>query len=141
MPFPPEYERAGKVFMAFLLDVRNEAAFGSSHQAYTVAQGVFQVFRRRVTLEEAIRFSNVLPAGIRTLFVADWDPTEPRRAFEAREVMNEEVGRLRAEHNFARLTEDPIHDVAVALRRHVSASRLDAALAPMAPGAADFWRI
>src|SRR5512137_870901 len=124
MTFPAEYERATDHFYAFLVDVRDLSGFGSCHQAYTTAQGVLQTFRRRLTLPDAIRFAGALPVGLRALFVADWNPNEPRMPFTDREQMTREVKALRGEHNFS--GETAIRDVAVALRRHVDNARLDA---------------
>jgi uncharacterized protein (DUF2267 family) len=39
--------------------------------AYTTAQGVLRTFRPPPEGYDAIRFSNVLPAALRALFVAD----------------------------------------------------------------------
>ena len=139
MPYPSEYQRATDHFADFLSDVRDESGFTSTHQAYTTAQGVLQVFRRRLGLADAIRFAGVLPACVRALFVADWDPAEPRRAFGDRRKMTEEVLALRSDHNFS--NESSIRDVAVALRRHVDAAQFDALLATLPAGAVDFWSV
>lgn len=139
MPYPPEYERAGKVFTSFLTDVKNNADFGSSHMAYTLAQGVFQVFRRRLEIKEAILFSNTLPAGIRSLFVADWDVEDPIKNFQDRESMNLEVRKLRSDHNFAHLSEDPILHVSKALSKYVDESKHKAVLRKLPKGALEFW--
>lgn len=80
MPYPQEYQIATSVFQDFLADVKRNCDFGSSHMAYTVTQGVFQAFRRRLSLDDAIRFSNILPAGLRALFVADWDLNEEMKS-------------------------------------------------------------
>jgi hypothetical protein len=68
----------------------------------------------------------VLPAVLRAVFVADWNPEEPRRPFEDRAVMTQEVRALRADHNFA--PETAIQDVARALRRHVDEAAFDRVL-------------
>ena len=91
MPMPAEYQRAGEYFDALLADVRDACELGSRHQACTTAQGVFQVFRRRLPLADAIRFAAALPGLIRALFVAEWDPVEPQREFAPREVLEAEV--------------------------------------------------
>jgi uncharacterized protein (DUF2267 family) len=137
MPYPAEYQRATDEFSAFLQDVRSIAMYGSSHQAYTTAQAVLQVFRRRLSLADAIRFAQVLPVGLRALFVADWDPSEPRQAFGARDEMTSELRWLRPDHNFS--DEHSIRDVAQALRKHVDETRLDELLAGLPTGAAEFW--
>jgi len=103
-----------------------------------MAQGVLQVFRRRLEVSEAIRFLSVLPVGLRALFVADWDIHDPKRPFEDRAAMTKEAQSLRPLHNFA--PETAIHDVAIALRRNVDEATLDRILATLPQGATQFWQ-
>lgn len=138
MPIPSQYQRATNDFYAFLVDVRDAAGFGSTHQAYTMVQGVLLAFRRRLSLSEAVRFAGVLPPVLRAIFTADWEPDEPRRPFGDRASMTEEVKSLRAGHNFS--TDDALALVAGALRRHVDEAAFDRALARLPAGAIDFWR-
>lgn len=138
MPVPIEYKRAGEDFYDFLVDAKNEAGLWSTHVTYTMVEGVFQVFRRRLTFEQAIEFAGILPIGLRALFVSDWDVTEPKKAFDTRAAMTDEVKSLRPKHNFA--TDDAISVVAIALRRHVDEDALDRVLAKLPPGATEFWR-
>lgn len=135
---PPEYQRARDDFYNFLIDARDTAGLSSTHQAYTMVQGVFQTFRRRLDLKDAIRFAGVLPAVLRAIFVADWNTEEPRRPFEDRAVMMQEVGALRADHNFA--PETAIQDVARALRRHVDEAAFERVLERLPSGASEFWQ-
>lgn len=137
MPVPAEYERASDQFYRFLVDVRDTSGLGSTHQAYTMTQGVLQAFRRRLDIKDAIRFAAVLPVGLRALFVADWDPGESKRQFEDRAIMTREVQTLRAEHNFA--PDTAIRDVARAMRRHVDTVLFDRILASLPEGAKEFW--
>lgn len=137
MPYPAEYQRATDAFAAFLLDVRDRCDFASPNQAYTTAQAVLQVFRRRLALADAIRFADVLPVGLRALFVADWDPDEPRLPFGTLAEMTAEVRALRPGHNFS--PDHAIAAVAGALRAHVDAARLDALLATLPLDARRFW--
>jgi uncharacterized protein (DUF2267 family) len=139
MPVPPEYQRATDHFYMLLTDVRDSAGLTTTNQAYTVLQGVFQVFRRRLDLKDALRFVSVLPVGARALFVAEWDTDEPRLDFEERALMTLEVQALRAEHNYA--PETAIRDVAVALRRNVDQTAFERVLAMLPRGAAEFWRV
>jgi len=139
MPYPHEYQVATDRFSDFLGDVKEEADFGSRHMAYTMAQGVFQVFRRRVDLKSAIRFINVLPVGMRALFVADWDVDEKRLAFTDLEAMNEEVRELRPDHNFA--TPMSIQQVAVAMQKHVDQEKLRGVLKEISDEALAFWQM
>jgi uncharacterized protein (DUF2267 family) len=138
MPVPSEYSRAADHFYEFLLDARDTSGLGSTHQAYTMVQGVLQAFRRRLDIKDAIRFAGVLPVGLRALFVVDWDTDEPRRPFEDRVTMTREVQALRADHNFA--PETAIRDVASALRRHVDQDAFNRVLARLPKDAAEFWR-
>lgn len=137
MPYPREYQRASDDFAAFLEDLRHASMYASPHQAYTTVQAVFQAFRRRVSLGDGIRFAAALPAGLRALFVADWDPEEPRRPFETRERMTDEMRQLRAGHNF--VENDSIAVVAVAVWRHADPERLAPVLAAMPREAREFW--
>jgi uncharacterized protein (DUF2267 family) len=138
MPVPSQYQRATDHFYEFLVDARDTANLESTHQAYTMVQGVLQAFRRRLDLKDAILFAGVLPPVLRAIFVADWDTDEPRRPFEDRGVMTGEVKALRADHNFA--PETSIRDVAGALRRHIDESALDHVLAKLPEGAIEFWQ-
>lgn len=139
MPVPAEYERASAQFYAFLVDARDEADLWSTHVAYTMTQGVFQVFRRRLSTAEAIEFANLLPIGLRALFVTDWNVDEPRLDFGDREALTAEVRALRPDHNFS--PDEAIRCVAKALRRRVDAEAFDALLARLPPGAVDFWAV
>jgi uncharacterized protein (DUF2267 family) len=135
--FPAEYQRATDDLYDFLQTLRDISMFTDSHPPYTITQAVFQVFRRRLSLRDAVRFAQVLPAGLRALFVADWDPDEPTRAFVSREEMTRELRDLRPEHNYSEDTS--IADVAKALRLHVDEEALDRVLATLPAGAADYW--
>jgi uncharacterized protein (DUF2267 family) len=137
MPVPTEYQRATDDFYKLLMDARDSAGLMTTNQAYTMVQGVFQVFRSRVEIVEAIRFASVLPVGARALFVADWDVDEPKRAFEQRAVMTSEVQQLWFGHNFA--PETAIGDVANALRRNVDQGALERVLATLSEDARLFW--
>jgi uncharacterized protein (DUF2267 family) len=138
MPVPSEYQRATDDFYQFLADARDAAGLTTTNQAYTMAQGVLQVFRRRLEVGEAIRFLSVLPAGLRALFTAEWNIHEPRRQFEERAVMTKEAQSLRPEHNFA--PDTAITAVAIALRRNVDEAALDRVLATLRDGAQHFWQ-
>ena len=139
MPYPHEYMVATHKFATFLSDVKEAAGFGSSHMAYTMAQGVFQVFRRRVDFKDAIAFANILPVGMRALFVADWAVDEERLPFTDLETMNKEVRLLRPDHNFA--TEHAIQQVAMALKKHVDNEILEVLLMEVSKEALAFWQI
>ena len=137
MPVPPEYERASAKFCEYLLDARNNADLWSTHVTYTMTQGVFQVFRRRISTQQAIDFANLLPICLRALFVTDWDIREEQKQFVDREAMTEEVRLLRAKHNFS--TDTAIRDVARAIRQQVDKESFDKLLSDFPDGAIEFW--
>ena len=137
MTVPAEYERASAQFYAYLVDARDTAGLWSTHVSYTMTQAVFQVFRRRLSTREAIAFANVLPVGLRALFVSDWTPGEEPCAFQERETLTDEVRSLRAAHNFS--PETAIRDVARVLRRHVDEAAFERVLTELPAGASDFW--
>jgi len=138
MPVPVEYKRASMTFEQFMLDARNLSGLATTHQTYTMVQGVFRAFRRRLDVKQAIQFANVLPPVLRALFVADWDLDEPRRPFADRATLTREVQSLRPDHNFA--PPSSIHDVAAALRKNIDQAALDRVLASLPTGAQDFWK-
>jgi len=137
MTVPARYHSASRDFERLLVDLRETSGLTSSPQVYTMLQGVLQAFRSRLTLEDAIRFANVLPPLVRALFVADWNPEATRRPFEDRDRMTRDAQSLRPGHNFA--PDSCIRDVARAVRRHVVEPEFDACLAALPEGAIDFW--
>lgn len=139
LPYPHEYMVATEKFADFLGDVKEEAGFGSRHMAYTMAQGVFQVFRRRIDQRSAIRFASVLPVGMRALFVDDWDTEEEQLPFADLAVMNEEVRNLRPLHNFA--TPTAIQQVAAAVKKHVDHEKIREVLEDISNEALAFWQM
>ncbi|HSN16460.1 MAG TPA: DUF2267 domain-containing protein [Anaeromyxobacteraceae bacterium] len=138
MPMPFAYESASEDFERFLAAAIESSGLTTRNQAYTMTQGVLQVFRRRLAVRDATRFANVLPPVLRAIFVADWDTDEPIRPFQSREVMTREAQSLRREHNFA--PDTAIRDVALALRRVADLEALERVIATLPPAAADFWR-
>lgn len=107
------------------------------HQAYTMLQAVLQVFRRRLTLDQAIAFADLLPPVLRAIFVSDWRTDEPILPFCDRESLMEEVRRLRHNHNLS--TPSAIEDVTTAIRRHMDEAKLRAFLKQVPDGALAFW--
>ena len=139
MTVPQEYKRASEQFEKLLVDARDAALLQTTNQSYTMVQAVLQTFRRRLDVNQALQFAGVLPAGLRALFVADWNPDEARRPFGDRATMTKEVQGLRPDHNSSPGT--AIRDVARALRQNVDTAALDRILADLPAGAAAFWRV
>ena len=139
MTVPLEYKRASEQFEKFLVDARDLAFLQTTNQSYTMAQAVLQVFRRRLDVKDALLFAGALPAGLRALFVADWDLDEPRLPFGDGTVMTREVQGLRPDHNMS--PDTAIRDVARALRQNVDTAAFDRVLARLPQAAAAFWRL
>lgn len=139
MPLPAEYQRASLDFEQFLIDARDISGLNTTNMVWNMVVGVLHTFRRRLAVQDALRFANLLPPVLRSIFVADWDVDEPQRAFEDRATMTREVQALRAAHNFS--PDSAIRDVAQALRRHVDEAELDRVLATLPAGARDYWAV
>jgi uncharacterized protein (DUF2267 family) len=139
MTIPSEYQRASVEFEKFMVDARDLAGLSTTNMAYNMVVGVLHTFRRRLTVNDALRFAQVLPPVLRALFVADWDTEPPPLAFADLQAMTREVQSLRRAHNFA--PDTAIHDVATALRRHVPVHDLDRVLATLPDGARAYWSV
>ncbi|KIP98849.1 hypothetical protein RU07_19130 [Agrobacterium tumefaciens] len=137
MPMPMEYRQASVDFDRFVEDLKEVSMLSTSHQAYTMLQAVLQVFRRRLPVQQALEFANVLPPVLRAIFVSDWDSTEEMREFGTEAEMMAEVRSLRYNHNLS--TDSAIRDVAEAVRRNIDPVVFDRALSRLPPAARDFW--
>lgn len=134
---PLEYRQASADFDAFMKDLVASSMLTSSHQAYTMLQAVLQVFRRRLTIAEAISFANVLPPVLRAIFVSDWDVDLPKSPFAERDELMKEVRAFRHDHNLS--TETAIEDVTSAIRRHVDPVAFDRVMRTLSAEARGFW--
>jgi len=139
MPIPSEYQRASLDFDKFMADARDISGLATTNMAWNMVVGVLHTFRRRLDVKDAVRFAHVPPPVLRAIFVADWAPEAPPLPFGDRAAMTREVQSLRAAHNFA--PDTAIHDVAMALRRHVHEEDFDRMLAGLPQGAVDFWHV
>lgn len=137
MPMPMEYRQASVDFDRFVEDLKEVSMLSTSHQAYTMLQAVLQLFRRRLTVQQALEFANVLPPVLRAIFVSDWDSTEEMREFGTETEMMAEVRSLRYNHNLS--TDSAISDVAEAVRRNIDPVVFDRALSKLSQAARDFW--
>jgi uncharacterized protein (DUF2267 family) len=132
-----EYQHASRDFEAFLADAKDRLGFATRNQTYTTVEAVLLVFRRRLSVADALRFSDLLPPLLRALFVAGLDAEQQPQPFPSRDVLTSEVQSLRRDHNFSPQTS--IADVAAALRKVVDIARFDDLLAGFPPGALAYW--
>ncbi len=138
MPMPMDVRNASEDFEIFLTAVLEESGLGTRNQVYTMTEGVLRAFRRRLTVEEALRFAGGLPPVLRAIFVADWDVGAPRLPFD-RAAMTREAQDLRRDHNFA--SDTAIRDVAVGLDRVVDRAAFARVLKTLPTEAAAFWQV
>lgn len=139
MPMPWTYRHASREWRAFLDDVREATGLISDNMAYTAVDGVFHVFRARLTAEEGLRFATVLPSVPRAIFVAGWVPEARPLPFASRTEMTREAQALRPHHNLT--PENAIEAVARALWRSVRHAELERVLATLPAGAEAFWHV
>ena len=139
MPMPWTYRHASGEFRAFLDDVKDAMSLTSDNMAYTAVDGVFHVFRRRLTAEQGLMFAGILPSVLRAIFVAGWDVSEPPVPFSDRAAMTREAQALRRNHNLT--PDNAIEATAWALARSVNQRDFDRVLAELPPEARDFWQV
>ena len=139
MPMPWTYRHASREFEAFLADARDRMDLVSNNMTYTAVDGVFQVFRRRLTAQQGLDFANTLPAVLRAIFVHDWDVSSRPVPFTDRASLTREAQALRRHHNLT--PDNAIEATAWAVRRCVDQTAFDRVLADIGPQAQAFWHV
>jgi uncharacterized protein (DUF2267 family) len=139
MTLPFEYQNASLEFERFMIDARDLAGLSTTNMAWNMVVGVLHTFRKRLSVDQALRFADVLPPVLRALFVEDWHPSEPLVDFGTEEELLAEVRSVRHEHNFS--PPNAVAAVAAALRRHVDVDSLERALSGLPPGAQRYWSV
>lgn len=137
MPMPQEYFAASRDFDAFMADAKEALGHTSHHQTYTTVQAVLTVFRRRLSIGDALRFADVLPPVLRAIFESGWDAGDEQKPFGPREDMEAEVKAFREHHNFA--PPNAIATVAAVLRKHVDIRNFERILATLPDEAGAYW--
>ena len=139
MPMPWTYRHASKEWQAILDDLKERMGIISDNMAYTAMDGVLQVFRRRLTAQQALNFASVLPAIPRAVFVAGWQVEEPPLPFGNREQLTREVKKVRQNHNLT--PDNAIEATAWTLRRYINKTDLECVLIHLPDGALQFWHV
>ena len=137
MPWPPEYQRASVDFEKFMVAARDHAGLATTNMAWNMVEGVLHAFRRRLNIEQALRFADQLPPTVRGLFVEGWKPGEPVANVGTQAEMLEEVRSLRREHNFS--PDNAIESVGFALSSVVPSDAFARALKTLPPELREFW--
>jgi uncharacterized protein (DUF2267 family) len=133
-----EYRQAQLDFDAFITGLRDRAMLQTTHQAFTMLEAVFWVFRRRLDASTAARFADELPPVLRAIFVKGWDPVAEPLPFAGPAEHAAEVLTFRRDHNLS--TPTAIADVAATLRERLGEERFARLLAPLTPQARTFWQ-
>lgn len=136
---PWTYRHADKEFRAFLTDARDRMDLSSDNMTYTAVDGVFRVFRARLTPAQGLAFADLLPAILRAMLVQQWDISQPPRPFAPRADLLREVQALRRHHNLT--PDNAIEATAWALRRCLRQADLDRLLQTLPDGAVDYWHV
>ena len=139
MTWPLEYQKAGLDFERFMVAARDAAGLQTTNMAWTMVQGVFLSFRRRLTAEQVVAFAGSLPPLTRAMFLEGWSPSDQPVPFVSMAALAREVQALRPQHNFAPL--DAIRAVALALRQCMGDAALDNALRTLPSAAQEFWAV
>jgi uncharacterized protein (DUF2267 family) len=137
MTIPQEYTQASRQFELFMIEARDALGHATTNQTYTTVQAVFFVFRRRLSVRDALAFAATLPAVLRAIFVSDWDVEAPCQTFPDRAALIREAQDFRRDHSF--VPDDAIEVVARVLRRHVEVSRFDRMVQALPPAARGYW--
>ena len=139
MTWPLEYQKAAVDFERFMVAARDHAGLATTNMAWTMVESVLHVFRRRLTVLQAIAFASLLPPLLRALFLEGWQPSEEPVPFLDRLSLTDEVRQLRSVHNFA--PSNAIEAVARALREFVDETALEKQLQQLPDGSRAFWAV
>ena len=137
MTVPLEYNQATDWFNRFLAEAADEANLVTRHQSFTMVEGVLATFGRRLDASQSLRFAQLLPPLLSSLFISTLQPDREPVPFASMSDLTREVQSLRANHNLS--PDTAIRNVAAVLRRHLDSAALDAFLATLPSGAKDYW--
>lgn len=138
MPMPWTYRHASAEWQRFLDVARDEMDLVTNNLAYTAIEGVLLTFRRRLPVEPALRFADILPTVPRAIFVSHWHPAAPA-SWGSRDEQTAEAQALRPHHNLT--PGNCIEATAIALRATVRADEIDPVLAALGPQAQAYWHV
>ena len=74
MPTPQDVAYASQQLQEWLLDLRQRALLGSTHQAYSMLRTVLHEVRDRSPMDDALRFADALPPLVRGIMLERWHP-------------------------------------------------------------------
>ncbi len=139
MPMPFEYQNASRQFEKFMVDARDQAGLATTSMAWNMVVGVLWAFRSVLTVEEALRFADVLPPVLRAIFVERWNVSQAVQPLGDHQAVLAQIRSVHREHNFS--PENAVQVLFSALRQAVGPEVLDAVLERLPPHASEFWRL
>lgn len=120
-----------------MVAARDHAGLATTNMAWNMVEGVLHAFRRRLSLEQVLRFADQLPPAVRGLFIEGWKPGEQVANVGTRSEVLEEVRSLRREHNFS--PDNAIESVGFALCSVVPSDAFARALKVLPPELRELW--
>lgn len=112
MTWPSECQQGDATFQKFMLAAHNEAGISTTNAAWTMVQGVFLAFRRRLGVEETVRFASVLPPLMCAVFLGGWNPHDEPVLFPTRQALVAEAqARLALERLADRAARQPVQQL------------------------------
>lgn len=138
MPWPPEYQRASVDFEKFMVTARDAAGLATTNMAWNMVEGVLHVFRRRMSMPQALRLADQLPPVVRALFLEKWNPSQPIVPAGSHEELLNEVRSLRPDHNFSPAT--ALESVGEGLRAVLPDDAFTRVLDALPPDLRGYWR-
>lgn len=121
-----------------MVAARDRAGLPTTNMAWNMVAGVLHAFRRRLSVEQALRFADQLPPAVRGLFVEGWRPGDQVATVGTRKELLEEVRSLRHQHNFS--PDNAIESVGFALFTVLPSDAFSRALAALPPELRELWR-
>ena len=120
-----------------MVAARDHAGLATTNMAWNMVEGVLHAFRRRLTLEQALRFADQLPPVVRSLFIEGWRPGNQVSNVGTSAEILEEVRSLRCEHNFS--PDNAIKSVGLALFAVLPSDAFARALDALPPELRELW--
>lgn len=77
MTIPLDVTNATEQLQAWVLDLQTRAMLGSVNQSFPMLRAVLQEVRDRLSVDDALRIADALPALARGVMLEHWQPQDP----------------------------------------------------------------
>jgi uncharacterized protein (DUF2267 family) len=136
MTIPLDVTKATEQLEAWVLDLQARAMLGSVNQSFPALRAVLQEVRDRVTVDDALRLADALPALARGVMLEKWHPQEPNLAADC--LFLDAVRARLAGHHAP--PDSIVDDVLGVLARHVYPQHLPVLTAKLPAELQTAWR-